>query len=327
VSASSQGETRVVADQVQSVNAGFPRYIDVQNRPTDFPTFMTHLIQFDHRVFAPTNVNRVNVTNDLVATFLSTIASTPLGGKFSSFGYSRSPLKVRIVVQGQPFAAGKIVCSFMPNINAREDFVMTGGVGQCATVNSMIVPHVVIDPSKTETYEIELPVCTATGAWTIRNYENMGSYLVQYTFITPVLSGTATAASIACCMYVGFAEPSLEGLTLLANDFEAEKKPGVVSSFFHTVGKYSPLVSVPFPSLAPGVTLFSNVANSVGDFLNYLGFSKPPTLEVSTFPTTRNVDNWSQFEGKSNAIVLAGSQTTSLGLSSKYGGVAKMSYC
>jgi len=315
------GETRFVADSVQTVNATFPRYIDVTNRPTDFPSFLTHMVQFDHRIFTSANVNRTSVTPDLVQTFFTTINATPLGSKFSNFAYSNSPLKVKIVVQGQPFAAGKIIASFSPNPVPKPDFTMQWNFGLTPTPNSMIVPHIVIDPSKTETYDITLPVCTPTGNWTLRNAINQGSYLMQFTFVSPLFSGTAVAPSIAVCSYVGFEEPTVEGLTLLSNDFVAEKKNGgTVSTLLKGIGKYAPLASVPFPSLTPGITLFSEVSTSMGNFLSYLGFSKPPVTETLTFPTNRNVDNWSQFDGKSNSMVLAGSQGTSLGLSAKYGG-------
>lgn len=320
MSVATTGSTHVVADETQLEVAGFPRYIDVFNRPSDFSSFATHLIQFDHRTFTSANIARVQVTNDLVNSFQSAISGTALGKKLTNFAWTKSPLKAKIVVQGQPFAAGKIICSFMPQVKAAREFVESAAVLLCPTVNSMIVPHLEIDPSKTETYEIELPVCTPYGVWDWDSNEVFGSYQVQYTFITPILSGTAVAPSITCCMYVGLAVPTMEGLTLLSNDFQAEKEPGVVSSFFHTVGKYAPLLSVPFPSLAPGITLFSSVSSSVGNFLSYLGYSKPPQLDTQLFPTTRNVDNWSQFDGTSNALVLAGSQTTSLGLSAQYGG-------
>lgn len=209
----------------------------------------------------------------------------------------------------------------MPNPNARPDGVLAASVGTVSMVNSMIVPNLVIDPSKTESYEIELPVCTTTGAWNLKGAVPLGSYSMVFHFVKPVFSGTATAASVAICTYMSLSSPDLEAITLLSSDFITEKKEGgALSSFVSAVGNHANLLSIPFPELAPGISLFSKVAGATGNFLRYLGFSKPPGVEIVTMPTTRHVDNWSQFDGKSNAIVLGGSQTTSLGLSSQHGG-------
>lgn len=312
------GETHIVADSAQMVHAGFPREL-TNTRSSDYQGFVEHFVQLDHRTVTSANVNQIVVTSDLIGHFVSALATVPLGKKVENFLYSRSKIKVRIVVQGAPYAAGKIVASFDPNPSFNLEGLYQAGPGQTTPINSMIVPHLVIDPSKTETYEIELPLCTVVGTYALKGIP-FGSYKFNFDFITPVLSGTAVAPSVSICTYASWSSASFEGLTLLSNDFVEEKTGGPLSSAISSISSFANYLSIPFPGFAPEISLFSRVTGVAGDFLRYLGYSKPPTTEIITVPMTRHVDNWSQFDGRTNAIVLGGSQTQSLGLSTKYGG-------
>lgn len=310
----------MVAEGSQLVSAGFPRFVDAFNIPSDFKEFGTHMFQFDHRVVTSATVASVVVTPNILASFLTAIAGTPLGNKLDKFSYSTSKLKVKIVVQGAPYAAGQIVASFEPCVGLSPDFTYADGPGNSTKVSCKIVPHLIIDPSKTETYEIVLPVCTPYGVWDM-NAGGSGSYKMNFVFFNPIFSGTAVAPSVAICTYIGFEKEEFQGLTLLSGAFEEEKKPGgFLSNAAKSVSKYANLLAVPFPALSPEITLFSKVAGTAGDFLAYLGFSKPPQLDAHAIVNTRLADNYSQFDGTSTAIVLAGSQANSVGISSKHGG-------
>jgi len=307
----------VVTEDADVQVAGFPRYTDITNRPSDYRDYATHYVQIDHRVVTSATTATAVVTTNLLGLYLSTIAASELGKKIDGLNFSKSKLKVKIVIQGAPYAAGQIVACFVPNVGGSNEFTIASGPGVIDKVNCKIVPHLILDPSKTQTYEIILPVCTPTGVWSL--FGLFGSYSMNFVYLNPIFSGTAVAASIAVCSYAAFETESLEGLTLLSNDF-VEEKNSTLSSLVSNVGRYAPLLSVPFPSLSPGITLFSKVASGIGDLLARLGYSKPPVTEITTVPMTRHVDNFSQNTGKSNAIVLAASQGNSVGLSSAYGG-------
>lgn len=276
-------------------------------------------MQIDHRTVTSATTATANVTLDILAFFLSTISGTAMGYKLDNFVYSRSKIKIRIVVQGAPYAAGQIVAAFTPNVGAGTEYTYAVSSEAPNRINAKIVPNLLLDPSSTQTYELELPICTPTGVWNIAG--GTSSYRFDFVYFNPIFSGTAVAPSVNICTYMAFSTPSFEGLTLLSSDFEVEKKPeGMASSIARKVGQYLPMLSVPFPALAPGITLFSSVASSVGDFLAHLGFSKPPALANTHFVTNRNCDNYSQFDGVSTAVVLAGTQSNSLGISSAHGG-------
>jgi hypothetical protein len=241
--------------------------------------------------------------------------------KLSHFSFLHAKIRIKMVVQGQPFAFGQIVASFHPNVKMQAVVATQSGINATSSLcNTKIVPHVVIDPSKTETYEIDLPICTPNGFFSLKS-PNFGSYLVKLTVFNPLGSGTATTPTMGFCMYMSLIDPVFEGITLLSNPFVAEKKTdGTVSGLVKKAAGAVGLLSIPFPQFAPEITLFSSIGGIVGDFLYALGFSKPPIVENQLFPVTRFVDNLSQFDGKSTAIVLAGSQSNSVALSPDYGG-------
>jgi hypothetical protein len=315
------GVTSVVAESSQVSAPGFPRYVDVTTRPSDYRDFTTHFVQVDHRTVTPASTVTITISNNILALLLTTIAAQPVGRKLENMVWSRSKIKIKIVVQGAPYAAGQVVATFMPNVKLSSDISTAPTVGsETNKVNCKIVPHLILDPSKTETYELTLPVCTPSGTWYLYDPTELGSYRYDMVFFNPIFSGTAVSPTVNICTYAAFETESFEAITTLASDFVEEKKPGFLSSAAHTIAKYSPLAAIPFPEFAPGITLFSAAAQGVGDFLYYLGFSKPPATDNQAFALNRVVDNYSQSDGISTAIVLAGSQTTSLGLSAAHGG-------
>jgi len=279
---------------------------------SDFKEFVDHPVLIYHALW--TSATSIFTINDLIANYLFTIAGTPMANKLANLSYVHCKIRIKIVVQGQPFAAGQIVFSFTPYVGMNQYAQTTDGVVTNNKVNCKVVPHLIVDPSKTQSYEVDLPVCTPNNFYSIKSYNNFGSYTMDAIPFNPLFSGTATAASAGLCVYMSLVDPVFEGLTFLSNEFENEKKGGLLSNFARGVGKYSPLLSVVFPEAAPGITLFSKVSNVIGDALSYLGFSKPQIVDNTTFVLNRFVDNYSQFDGTSTALVLGGSQSTTLGI-------------
>jgi len=286
---------------------------------SDYTDFTTHPLLIDHRTWTSTSFTD-DVTTDLIAFYLATAAGKPMGEKLSHFSYLHAKIRIKIVTQGQPFAFGQIVAAFTPRVDTQITVASRSAVRALNITNAKVVPHIIIDPSKTETYEIDLPICTPTGYWSLKG-TNFGSYDMTLWAYNALGSGTATPAVTGISTYMSLIDPIFEGMTLLSNAFVEEKKSeGTISGFIKRGSKAVNLLSVPFPEFAPEIALFSTVSGYVGDFLALLGFSKPPIAENQLFPLTRVVDNLSQFDGKSTAIVLAGSQATSVGLSADFGG-------
>jgi hypothetical protein len=281
---------------------------------SDFAAFVDHPIRIAHGTITAANTGTVNVTNDLFAFYLAEAALTPLGRKLENLSFAHATLRIKVVIQGQPFAAGQVVFAFAPRVFQTGYATVTETV-QRSKVARKIVPHLVIDPSKSETYELDLPCPNPVGFYSLKD-TNFGSYFFTIDFYNPLISGTAVAPSIGYCVYMSLVDPIMEGLTLLSADFVAEKSEGgTLSTFIKKAGQIAPLGAIAFPEIAPFTTLFSAVSGPVGDFLAMMGFSKPPVSEVSVIPLTRLVDNYSQNDGRSTAIVMGSSQSQSLGIS------------
>lgn len=285
----------------------------------EFKTWLSHPIQVYHTNWTPASAITTLVSSDLIQSWISALPAS-LSKKIANMYYLRATIRIKVVVQGMSFAAGQLVLSFNPLVKLVHG-ATSYAYGTSGIVNSKIVPHIVVDPSKTATYEIDLPICTPTGYWDLDTSLNHGSYQVHATIWNPIRSGTATSPTAAICVYMSLIDSEFMGLTLLGSELVEEKKEGgTLSNFVKNVGKYSPLASVAFPAFAPEITLFSNIAGSLGDLLGRLGFSKPPATENRHLLLNRQQDNYSQYDGTSTAIVLGGSQSTSLGISPLIGG-------
>jgi hypothetical protein len=309
----------LVQDAVPPVAVNVRRFDPGGTNVEDFQRFVTHPVKIYHATWNAATAGGV-IAEDLVDLWHTAVSLTPMGAKISHFNFFKADIKIKIVVQGQPFAAGQIVFAFEPlprlgSLAAPQTYARSG------ITNDKIQPHLIVDPSKTQSYELILPVCTPTGVYSQNTVERYGSYLFRIRAYNPLTSGTATAPNIGICVYMSLVNPVFEGLTMLSGDFVEEKKPGgLLSGALKGIGKYSPLLKAPFPALGPGIDLFSAVAGTFGDVAAFFGFSKPPVTENQCMPLIRVADNYTQFDGLSIAPVLAGSQTTSLGISSSYGG-------
>lgn len=282
--------------------------------PSQFEDWLSHPLLI-HHVHITSVTTATVISSDIMALFFATAVN--LKKKLDNFYYFDTDIEITAVVQGQPFAAGLVALAFLPNpIDSASytDFKHGTQIARISDVNTFVLPHLLLDPSKNKQYRITLPCPTMTGHYTRGNH-NLGSYQMYINPIVALFSGTATSASMDVCLYMTLKNPRFHGLTLLSNEFEDEKKPGgTLSAIANTASELAASIAPASGFLSPYVTLFSTVSGAVGSVLKFFGFSKPPAVENSHFILNRLVDNYSQFDGKSTALVLAGSQTTSVGI-------------
>lgn len=315
-----------IGDNAQVVESDSFQQIDTHFRPTpgnstnsDFRNFVNHPLKLSHFTWTAASVT-TTVSTDLFKDYLALANSNQLGPKLSNFSYAHATLKLKAVIQGQPFAGGQIVLTAEPSVYLTGYATSTHDLLGSSKVNAKILPHIVIDPSKTATYELDLPICTPTGFWSMKD-TNYGSYRLTIHNFNTLISGTATVPTVGICIYMSLQDPVLEGLTLLSSAFDGEKKEGgMLSTLVRTAGKMGPLAAAVVPEFSPAISLFSAVSGPLGDFLQWMGFAKPPIVDVTLVPLTRVVDNYSQYDGRSTAIVLGASQTQSLALNPAVGG-------
>lgn len=296
--------------------------IGFSEEKSQFESFLTHPLLIYH-INVTSATAATLVTSDLVTLYRTTASATALGAKIKNLSYFTGELAIKVVVQGQPFAAGLVNLAFYPQPDYTLDtnFNVKDVPTRFSQVNSFVVPHLSLDPSKDCTYEISLPCVTPTGKFSLVASKPMGSWQLEIVPVVPLFSGTAVAASMSVCVYMHLQNTQFEGLTLLSNDFVEEKKEGgtlsVVASQISDIS--GSLVGL-FPPIDPFLSLFSTVTGVAGQVLSFLGFSKPPATENFPVILNRFNDNYSQFDGKSTALVLAGSQKTALGLAPQLAG-------
>lgn len=287
---------------------------------SDFTEFTTHPQLIHHQVITSATAD-TRVTTDLFAKYLSEATSQPLGFKLSNFAYADAKLRVRIVVQGQPFAAGLIAASFIPEVH--DNYYSDVGLNSLTTfdhTNYLVRPHLILDPSKSETYEIDLDCPTQVGFFGLKD-ATFGSYIMDLLPITPLISGTAVAPSMSICVYVSLVSPKLQAMTLYSGALEKEHKDGgVISRAINAASHLSGSIGELFPSLSPYTTPFSVVSSGVASVLSLFGFAKPSDTSVRAVVLNRFVDNYSHFDGLSSAPVLASTAANSLGISSAISG-------
>lgn len=286
---------------------------------SDFNEFVNHPVKIYHLDWTNASVYSL-FSSDLIATWRAAFTSQMVA-KTQNFLYFKGKIKIKVVVQGSPVAAGQLVVAFTPYVKSPMLGTPYAAVALGNTVNAKVVPHVIVDPSKSATYDLELPVCTPNGWYSFDSTYTHGSYAMEVIPYNTLISGTGVAPTVSVCVYMSLEEPVFEGMTILlsGNFVEEKKEGGTLSTFAKALAKGAMNFAGWTPVLGDEVTLFSKIAGTAGDVLAWFGFSKPPGTENNIFITNRTCDNYSQKDGKSTAIVLGASQSQSLALSPAYG--------
>jgi hypothetical protein len=195
----------------------------VINVDDDYMKFSKNKVVIYHQAITSAFAS-VTITPDLVKHFFDTIAaaSNPLGKKLANFYYVKGKIKVSVKVQGQAFAAGKLVLAFYPRpiFQLPHSYSTTQVVKTKSRVNCFVVPHLEIDPSKSGISVIDLPEVTPTGLYSAAGTPNVGSYLVDLMVINPLFSGTATAAKMNLCIFMEWSDAIFEAPTMTAASVE-----------------------------------------------------------------------------------------------------------
>lgn len=308
--------------QTDSVNLRVSRFRQnpISSTRTDFKEYLTHPIKIYHADWTPANIAYTKVTGNLVALWTS-LLPTPFLNKVKNFWYFRAGIRIRVVVQGAAQCYGQLAINFIPRVQSPMSHPFSSYVDDRPGANIKVLPHIIVDPSKNDTYEILLPVPTPTGFYAmdeLAGLEPHGSYSMYLTYMNVLRSGTAAApAAVRVCIYMSLDNPVFEGMTTVLSDFVKEKK---ASDILSSISSISGVVAPATAEFAPAVTLFSQVTGGLSSVLRWFGYAKPPQANVEAVILNRTCDNYSQTEGTSTAIVLGCSQKQSLSLDPSFGG-------
>jgi hypothetical protein len=285
-----------------------------------FRNYLDHPVLVDHTQWTGATTH-AEISPNLLALFLATAPSAMLA-KYKNLMFFKAVIRIKVVVQGTAQAYGQMIYTFTPrqlNPSLGSEAQTLYNVKDQIFANAKVVPHIIIDPSKTATYEIDLPVCTPSGFYSFSPSFSYGSYSFNRLVFNSIKSGTDTAAAANVCTYMTLVNPEFGGLTSveMTSSFNEEKTS--LSGAAMAAVNAADAIGSAIPAVAPVTTLFSSVAGAAGSVLSFLGFTKPPTTDVPLVATNRTCDAYSQIDGKYQGIVLAGSQTTGVSISPEFG--------
>jgi len=317
------GETARVLDDADVVqNYGGEMYdVGIDSK---FEKYLEHPVLINHVQWLAATAADTVITSDLIDFYLAACPAA-MSAKLRNFMYFTADIKIRVVVQGTAQSFGQMVYQFVPYLELPalgSEATAIGVRARTDTVTNLkVLPHIVVDPSKTATYEIILPVCTPNGFYSFSSNFSYGSYQLRQYILNAMGSGTAVAGSANVCMYMSLVNPRFGGVTsvqMTSGVFE-ELKPGPLSTVAAGAASVADQIGNALPVISPVTDLFSKVARPVGRVLSALGFSKPPSQDFNLVLLNRTCDNYSQKDGKSAAIVLSASQATSESIAPSYG--------
>lgn len=248
--------------------------------------------------------------NNLVSAWLSA-APAATAYKMRTFRYLTCDLKVTILVQGSAPAQGQLVAYAVPLMKNKRADLTKRSFDYDTYNNSRILPHVVIDPSKSATYEINLPMASITGVYDLQNINTTGSWGLRWLCYQPLGFGTDTTANVGLVVRVSLVNARVTGRTHYLSKGLGPAVPensSKLSSILSGLSRAAGSVPTSFPVIGPYATLFSSVTSGASSALQALGFAKPPALDQPIIRIAGTCEAYSQVDGDSTALVLGRSQ-------------------
>jgi len=221
--------------------------------------------------------------------------------RLQGFKYLEGTIRVSVIVQGAPYAQGRVVVYAIPN--GPHDGL--GRISYDTINNSRILPHIIIDPSQSATYVLDLPAIGPEGM--INLTKTPYSWKLIAMVYDELGSGTDTAPYVDMEFRVTLINPKLRGKiapSTLVYGLETEAiGPSAILRGVER-GLRAHLGNVKLSTYA---AMFSRLSAQAAETLKMLGFSRPPTVEFGNNLLSTG-DAFTQIDGKSNALVLAKSQ-------------------
>jgi hypothetical protein len=293
-----------------------------------YEDFVQHPLLLSHYHWTPTSTASVLYT-DIFATYLSTASSNPLGYKLNNFRFISGDLKITVVVQGMPFAQGLLLLAFDPTPipSGRTPLapVATNSQPPPQKVRGRYLPHILVDPSKSQTYELILKCPTVWGVWD--RAQTLGSYSLSIIPYNALGSGTSTAPAIGLCIYCSLVDPIMTGITYTSGSLASKEQDPKLSSRIRDAGKFVSKIAEPFksiPYIGTGATLFSDITETASSFLSWFGYSRPMDMEVQSTYLSTTVPALTNIDAKFEARNLAMRQINSVGITDDISNISSM---
>jgi len=293
-----------------------------------YDDFVQHPLLLSHYHWTPTSTAS-NLFEDVFSTYLTTASSNPLGYKLNNFRFISGDLKITVVVQGMPFAQGLLLLAFDPKpipspVSAAS--TSTGNIQPAPQkVRGRYLPHILVDPSKSQTYELVLKCPTVWGVWD--RASSLGSYSLSIIPYNALGSGTSTSPAIGLCIYASLVDPVMTGISYTSGSLASKEQDPKLSSRIRDAGKFVSKVAEPFksiPYIGAGATLFSDITETASSFLSWFGYSRPMDMEIHSTYLSTTVPALTNIDAKFEARNLAMRQTNSVGFTDDMSNISSM---
>lgn len=250
-------------------------------------------------------------TNDLFSVFMT--GTNAITKKLANFRFMDAELEVKITVQGSSNAFGRLViwADPTPKDPQQSNYVVNSFVSTPSFVRCQLIPHVVVDPSKSATYSMTLPCPTTWGVWQLTNPTADGSYRFGYTVLNTLGSATAAEAVCRVTTYVSLRNVKLSTLTFTS----AEEERAPISGLLYATSSALENVSkLPIPEFSEKLSIMSSATRKMADTMSWFGFSKAPKPLDSVVGLNGSVQNFSLMDGPNVTRSLASRADNAIGL-------------
>jgi hypothetical protein len=243
------------------------------------------------------------------------LADHCVSSKMHNYRMFRGRPKLTVLVNGNPFNFGKLMIT--ADMNPGDD----GYAGTTtANVNTLTVkhiaqavqvPHIEIDPSASNTYELRLPFYSTNGWYDRKAANKQPTMLLASWVFNALATSTAVAAStVTVDIYFSLDDIELsvpavwdpEGWEFESSNPE-EKQSGPISTALTAGGNLAGTLTA-FPAVAPFATVAEVVLNAGSWIAGLFGLAKPVVLDlgVNQFAAA---DRLALYNGRSNSSKLA----------------------
>lgn len=291
------------------------------------------------QLLAVTSWSASQVANVVVYTFKpeTALLAPVFADKISGFRYIRATAVVRMVINAEPFHAGKLIMSFIPCHDNLQ-----GNVFRDLCLNQVTQhPNVEID-CRESMCMMRIPYITPADYFDLATTTIPISWgKVDVHVLSPLKTGSGGISDLDVSIFVHFEDVELAAPTLPQSGLKIEKRknrPARARAVPITAGESEALAKGPLssalmtgahiaealasmPMLAPVATPASWVARGLSGVASWFGWSKPMVDSAPTSVARRMVPNMANATGSSLAPSLGLFHDTSLTVLDNLGGV------
>jgi len=234
--------------------------------------------------------------------------NTYVKARFDNFNLAKATLKIKIVMNGNPFLYGRAMFDYLP-LHTNSELILDRPLVPADTVEASQRPNVVLNPCTSEGGELTLPMFTPANfiSLTDGNLSKMGQITVRQINQLKHALGKNLAIRIAVfawCEDLELMVPTRD--QIINGEYDKDESTSKPTNVLETVGKVALKVG--------------EVATRASIALAAVGFSKPRHLDVTP---TRNAPtfNTATMNGKSFASTLGLDQKNELSIAPQICGV------